>query len=180
MNIDDAIDVLKSGLQDALEEAQDMGSDAMAGGDLRHARQYLDRAESVTEALQQLAQLEAKISELVLNEPPPEELTPSGRLQRGVRTPESVYKRPILEVLVEMGGGGQVDEVLQAVLERVRDQLNDHDFAMLSSGSMPRWRNTAMWARNALRADGLIRSDSRRGIWEISDKGRRSLQNGRW
>jgi predicted transcriptional regulator len=37
---------------------------------------------------------------------------------------------------------------------------------------MPRGRNTEQWARNSLREEGLIRDDTPRSIWEITDKGR--------
>ncbi len=39
-----------------------------------------------------------------------------------------------------------------------------------------RWRNTAQWARNTLREEGLIRDDTPRGIWAISDAGRKWLE----
>jgi hypothetical protein len=35
-----------------------------------------------------------------------------------------------------------------------------------------RRRNTAQWARNDLREQGLIRDDTPRAIWEITEKGR--------
>jgi restriction system protein len=46
----------------------------------------------------------------------------------------------------------------------------------VGGGLTPRWRNTAQWARNSLREEGLIRDDSPRGIWEITDKGRQWLK----
>ena len=49
---------------------------------------------------------------------------------------------------------------------------------------MPRGRNTAQWARNSLREDGLLRDDimlahlqhTPRSIWEITEKGRQWLR----
>ena len=43
--------------------------------------------------------------------------------------------------------------------------------------SMQRWRNTAHWARYELVQDGLLKDDSKRGIWEISEKGRQFLSD---
>jgi len=43
---------------------------------------------------------------------------------------------------------------------------------MPSDGVTPRWRNTAQWARNSLREEGLIRDDTPRATWEISEEGR--------
>jgi len=46
--------------------------------------------------------------------------------------------------------------------------LKDVDHQPLASDpDLPRWRNTAQWARAAMVREGLIKGDSRRGIWEI-------------
>ncbi len=45
-----------------------------------------------------------------------------------------------------------------------------------ADGKTIRWRNTAQWARNTLREEGLIRDDTPRGIWAISDAGRKWLE----
>jgi restriction system protein len=55
-----------------------------------------------------------------------------------------------------------------------RDSDYDHT-VLLSDGATPRWRNTAQWARNTLREDGLIRDDTPRSIWEIAERGREWL-----
>jgi predicted transcriptional regulator len=36
--------------------------------------------------------------------------------------------------------------------------------------------NTAQWARNSLREEGLIRDDTPRSIWEITEEGRKWLR----
>ena len=100
------------------------------------------------------------------------------RLPRGVRTPVKDYERPILEVLAEMGGSGQSDEVLRRVEEKMRHQLNQHDYETLGSlPNEPRWRNTAQWCRNDMvRQSGYLRATSPRGVWEISEQGRAYLR----
>lgn len=100
------------------------------------------------------------------------------RLPRGVRTPVKDYERPILEVLVEMGGSGQSDEVLRRVEEKMRHRLNQHDYEILGSlPNEPRWRNTAQWCRNDMvRQSGYLRATSPRGVWEISERGREYLR----
>ncbi len=39
-----------------------------------------------------------------------------------------------------------------------------------------RWRNTAQFARNTMVRKGLLKSNSARGIWEITEAGRRFLK----
>ncbi len=47
------------------------------------------------------------------------------------------------------------------------------DYDPLASGpDKPRWHNGAQWARNSMIHEGLLKGDSPRGVWEISDKGR--------
>lgn len=93
------------------------------------------------------------------------------RLPRGERTPESAYRVPILQALVELGGQGTVADVLNKVYEQMEDRLQPVDHEHLERGG-PRWRNTAMWERYNMKNMGYLRNDSPRGIWEITEAGR--------
>ncbi|MCX7718688.1 MAG: winged helix-turn-helix domain-containing protein [Candidatus Sumerlaeaceae bacterium] len=100
-----------------------------------------------------------------------------GRLRKGLRTCESEFYLPILEILDQMGGRGKMAEVLERVEEVMRPVLREVDYAPLASDpDHPRWRNTAQWARNSMVQEGLLKDDSPRGVWEISDKGRALLR----
>jgi len=46
---------------------------------------------------------------------------------------------------------------------------------LASDPKTPRWRNAACWARSAMVNEGLLKSDSPRGVWEISAEGRKRL-----
>lgn len=99
-----------------------------------------------------------------------------GRLQRGLRTPEPAFRIPILKALDEMGGKARLQEVLARVERLMQGLLKDVDYEILpSSPDSPRWRNTAQWERNTMVKQGLLKSNSPRGVWEISDEGRRLL-----
>lgn len=101
-----------------------------------------------------------------------------GRLQRGLRTPEKEYYLPILRAIDESGGSAALDTVLERVGQLMRSTLRDVDFAPLASNpDMPRWRNTAQWARNSMVREGLLKNDSPRGVWEISEAGKRYLSS---
>lgn len=95
------------------------------------------------------------------------------------RTSESAFYIPILEALEELGGSGRIQQVMDLIYERMRDRLTEDDLALLPSGTDVRWRNNVMWARNDLVRLGLLRADSPRGIWEITDAGRDFLQKHR-
>lgn len=103
-----------------------------------------------------------------------------GKLRKGLRTPESEYYLPLLRVLEQMGGSGKVSDILDRIKKVMKPVLKPVDYDPLASGpDNPRWRNTAQWARNSMIRDGLLKADSPRGVWEISEKGREMLRNPR-
>ena len=104
----------------------------------------------------------------------PDEKTP--RLHKGLKTPQSAYSIPILRALIALGGEANLDAVLECVRATLADQLNSYDLDTLADGKTVRWRNTAQWARNSLREEGLIRDDTPRGVWGISEAGRKWLK----
>jgi restriction system protein len=99
-----------------------------------------------------------------------------GRLQRGLRTPDSAYRQPLLESLEEMGGSGKTAPVVDRVGEKMKHILSDVDYERLQSPPHDiRWRNTVQWARYDLVQRGLLKDNSPRGTWELSDKGYQEL-----
>jgi hypothetical protein len=89
--------------------------------------------------------------------------------------PEREYERPILRSLVEMGGSASAKAVTDRVGELLDSRLTLTDRETNRSGEV-RWRNRAAFARLRLVERGLLRSDSRRGVWEISPGGREALE----
>lgn len=98
------------------------------------------------------------------------------RLPKGQKTPQQAYHRPILEALHELGGSASVREVLKLVEKRVKTLLGPIDYEKLPSGTSVRWQNTAQWARFDLVKEGLLKSNSPPGVWELSDKGLHQVQ----
>lgn len=100
-----------------------------------------------------------------------------GRLPPGLRTRTEDYFLPILETLEEMGGRARASEVLERIRERMDAELSPVDLdAVPSDPRTPRWRKSAQWARYHMVREGLVKSDSPRGIWEISEQGREYLR----
>jgi hypothetical protein len=95
------------------------------------------------------------------------------RVKKGEIIPQAEYKLPIIESLVEMGGSGRMSNVLDRVYGKIKDRLRQKDFEMLASGTAIRWKNRAQWERQKLKSEGYLKKDSPRGIWEITDEGRK-------
>lgn len=94
------------------------------------------------------------------------------------KTPEEKYRIPILIALESLGGSAFCQNVLNIVEELMIGELNETDMEGLKSDpKTKRWRNTAMWARNSMRVEGLLKSNSPRGVWELDEAGWNFLKN---
>jgi hypothetical protein len=85
------------------------------------------------------------------------------------------YDRPILQVLARRGGSANGSEVIDAVGEIVADKLTARDKERIESGVV-RWRNRAAWRRFNLVKLGLLKDQSPRGMWELTDQGWRAAE----
>jgi Mrr N-terminal domain len=94
------------------------------------------------------------------------------RAPLGSLLPEEAYRGPILLELLKRGGTGSAKEITDAVGKRVVDELTDRDKEQLTSGDI-RWRARVQFTRLRMKEDGLIKSGSKRGVWELSDTGRK-------
>jgi hypothetical protein len=97
------------------------------------------------------------------------------RAPAGSLLPESAYEHPILGALVAAGGRAPAAEVISDVGRALTDELTPLDKEELPNGGL-RWENRAQFTRLKLKERGLIVSGSPRGIWEISDAGRKAVQ----
>ena len=102
----------------------------------------------------------------------------AGRASPGSILSEREYELPILQELLAKGGSGHATEITDGVGKRLEGKLTrlDHDF--LDSGDV-RWRNRTQFTRHTLKTRGLIKADSPRGIWELTDAGRAAAESGR-
>lgn len=186
-NVEAAFDILLETVEEEIALANRGVGPAAERGDYERARQALERAEQMTTVRQRLAGLrdewERSFGGQEEADEEEDEATRAarrdlGRLQRGRRTPEFAFRLPILQVLQQMGGSGKVNEVVNRVGKAMHDSLKSVDFEPLASEpNEQRWRNTAQWARLQLVEEGLLKDGSKRGTWEISDKGREFLSS---
>jgi hypothetical protein len=98
------------------------------------------------------------------------------RARKGSVLEEEAYFIPILRALTEQDDGRlAASEVIDRVGELIDDQLKPADREMLETGTV-RWKARTQFARMHMKEQGLLKPDSPRGIWEISDAGRQHLQ----
>ncbi len=170
-NVLAAYDLLLEELASEIDWVNQTGAEAFAAGDHARAARALERAQKLQTLHRSVQALGQQLRDIVQGGGSVPAVRT--RLGKGLKTPEEAYRLPILRALVELGGSGDVNAVLDRVYAALRGRLNEHDLApMPSNPSCPRWRNTAQWARNDLRKEGLISGDSPHGLWEISPAGR--------
>jgi hypothetical protein len=143
------------------------------------SQQLIQEAEAVKRVIEQVRQIAAGTPTLLT--PIRTAKSPARSRQRGKRqprgTPQGAYHVPILEALVELGGKAPVSAVLERVYTKLEGRLQPSDLEFVPSGQEERWRNTAKWARADLKEQGYLAADSPKGIWEITDAGRRYLES---
>jgi restriction system protein len=182
-NVLAAFEMLLEEIENEVELVNQLGARAFALSNYDQAREAVVQGEKLAAFRARIAEARRDWRDLLDAFTPPagEEATVEaqrrdlGRIRRGTRTPEEAYRLPILRTLAEMGGAGRTAEVLDQVGELMQDQLKEVDYDPLSSSGSPRWRNSAQWARNTMVNEGLMKESARRGVWEISEAGRRYL-----
>lgn len=180
-----AFEILLEEIEVEIEFVNRFGAHAFESRDYDNARKALERAAQITSFRDKVISLRREWENLFVCEEAENtkstkahaERSNLGRLRRGLRTREESYYRPILEALQALGGSAPMNQVLDHVLQNMKGTLKDVDYEPLPSDSdTPRWRNAAQWARNAMVKEGLLRNDSPRGTWQISEAGIRFLR----
>lgn len=179
LNVSAAFEMLLEEIEAEVEFVNGVGSKAFESSNYEQAREALSLAGQITSFRTRLASLRQEWQTLaVLGEQQESAATKAarqnlGKLRKGLRTPEEAYRKPILESLDELGGQAPLGEVLDLVFRKMKGRLNEYDLQPLASDpDNPRWRNAAQWCRSTLVEEGLLRSDSPRGVWAISAEGR--------
>lgn len=178
-----AFDIVLEEIENAIAALNQQGAEAFQNGKYDVARGLMEKGSQMAAFRTKVNDLQKEWLNIFATVTPPKTLRRSRkvaeRLKRGLRTPGDAFRVPILQSLTELGGSGAMADVLDRVEAKMRNQLNAYDRSTLPSDpTQTRWRNTAQWARNAMVREGLMSSDSPRGIWEITEAGRRWLVAG--
>jgi len=190
----EVFELLLEKLKAEIDAQNKLGKRAFEIGDLDAAQNALDRAVQITSLMNQVTSLRDAWEKLAI--PPDTVEVPQfqqeqihvglpktrqnalKRLPRGEGTSQLAYRQPILQALVEMGGSGHMSDVLTRVEQIMRSRLKQVDYQPLPSDGTLRWSKSAQFARNRMAREGLLKSDSPRGVWEISETGQQSITKG--
>lgn len=126
--------------------------------------------DSPNDALRRLLDLGPASEEDCARLPSAEPPTRQARARGGELLPMAQYTLPLLRALSQLGGSAPRWQVKDAVEGMLAGKLTDLDRQPLQSGEV-RWGNRLGFARLRAIDRGHIRSDSRRGLWELTDAG---------
>jgi len=93
----------------------------------------------------------------------------------GKKLPQKEFRLPLMKAVLELGGSADVSAVRRLMEKKVAPQLSNADYEPVSGGD-PRWWNAICWERANLVREGLFMTDSPRGVWELSEKGKQLLR----
>jgi hypothetical protein len=139
----------------------------------KHARPFDDTPDSVIGRLLDRWEVAGKPA----TNPAPKPVE-GNRARVGTILPEKDYWVPILQALEENGGSASAVEVIDRVGELMEHRLRNADHGETSTGGI-RWRKRTQFARLRMKEQGLLASDSPRGIWTTTDRGRLYLEESR-
>jgi restriction system protein len=83
---------------------------------------------------------------------------------------QAEFRRPLLETLRDLGGKSTAKFVRKRMELKLAPKLNGADYSPVGHGE-PRWWKHVCWQRFILVKQGLLRDDSKRGVWELSERG---------
>jgi hypothetical protein len=94
--------------------------------------------------------------------------------RRGDKLPQKEFRVPLLETLHDLGGNAAAKIIRERIEPKLAPRLSEADYAPVASGD-PRWWNAVCWQRLHLVKEGLLKNDSERGVWELSERGKQFL-----
>ena len=74
-------------------------------------------------------------------------------------------------------GKATTDEVLEIIEQEIGKNFNNLDLETLRDGCTKRWKKNVEWQRYFMVKERLLKGDSPRGTWEITEKGEKFLED---
>lgn len=84
-------------------------------------------------------------------------------------TQQEVFRDEIIIALMELGGAGTPQDVVKIIEKNMAGRLLAADYERRSTGEVI-WENNVHWQRYKMKQDGILRSDSPKGLWELSEE----------
>lgn len=180
MEVKEAFNIINQAALEELNKEREKISELVFQGKNEQARYAIDRSDEIQDILAALEKFKKQWEFTFPPFAPPPALEQHQifvRTPPGQRTPQLKYRLPILQALIEMGGNAKTAAVIDRVGELMADVLNEEDKMSMGTRNEVHWRNRVRYERWSMVDEGLLRSQSQVGIWEITDKGHEYFVN---
>lgn len=94
--------------------------------------------------------------------------------ESGESTPMWKYYRPILQVLVELGGEAKRDALEERLFDMMQSEFQPADLVLMARG-VPRWKVMVRRSRRAMVQESYIENGS--GPWRITSAGKQAARS---
>ncbi len=96
-------------------------------------------------------------------------LKPRRKRSRLPKTSNDTLRTCIINALQKFGGRARLSSIFEDVELQLKDQFLPADLDKVQNGKQPVWKNNLQWERLRMVKEGILRSDSPNGIWELSE-----------
>lgn len=87
-----------------------------------------------------------------------------------IATPQEKLEELIVKALRHYNGKASAKKVVDFVGNELKDKLTEPDKKWREKSNKLAWQHNTHWARNTLKNKGVIKKESKRGIWELNEK----------
>ena len=170
-----AFEILLKEIDEAINIISDEAEKHLKAKDFGKAKTLIEYGEQLKYFREKIKTLRKKWQTIFSEKPPIQDQKNKVKgNKKGGRTPEEQFIIPILESIIELGGKAEVKRVYERVHSKMKDILTEYDYEPLPSNPQEiRWKNNVRFARLRMVKEGLLAENSPRGIWEITEKGRK-------
>jgi hypothetical protein len=94
---------------------------------------------------------------------------PQAKRQRLPKTDSKILREHLIQVLQNLGGRARAGEALEAMGGQLEGKLLSGDLEWRESAREYVWQNNVRWERDRMVHDGVLKTDSPRGFWELNE-----------
>jgi len=156
-----------------LEKAGVAVPDALRGEKTRLAAELAVNCEGLAALSRMADELDIVLQELKArigrDDPVPNGDKPRRRRSRFPKTDKQMLREQITRSLKKLGGSARVSDIIEEMGKQLDGKLLPGDLEWRDATNEYAWQNNAKWERFKMIKDGLLRSDSPRGFWQLSE-----------
>lgn len=95
---------------------------------------------------------------------------PKRKHSRSPITDSKMLQEHIIKALKKLGGSAPINDVIEEMEKMLDGKFLPRDLEWRNATNEPVWQNNTRWERQRMKKQGILKSNSHRGIWELSEE----------